>query len=104
MTLSSFTHAFRYLGSKGGASFKRHSGFVLFALCALVLGLWGWIFWSYVYVAADAQPQVTVQPVNVKSADLDTFLSDIKDRSAASDATMSKSFPDPFLKPPDAQP
>lgn len=100
----SFTHIISRFGSGITSSFRRHSGFVLFVVCALVVGLWGWIFWRYVYSTEGVQPQVTVQPLNVKSADLNSFLSDIKARADVSGQVMSKTFPDPFLKPPGSQP
>lgn len=85
-----------------GALFKNHYEMVLFAFFMAAMGLWGLLFFQYVY-RADQQPEVTVKTVKIKKDDLSAILSDIKAREEASVQAKSKTFLNPFTEPPRSQ-
>ncbi len=84
-----------------GSFFKMHYGVFLVLLFLFMLAAWGYIFFQYGHLIVTAEPQVTVKPVVVKEAQLVSVMDALRARATTSEEVLGKTFPNPFVKPPE---
>lgn len=91
---------FKAIARGAGSFFKAHYGFMLFVVFLASIALWGFVFWQYGYQVVIAEPQVSIRPLSVKSAELKEIINDMDARAVFESTVMQKTFPDPFVQIP----
>lgn len=87
-------------GKSAGNFLKKHYRLLLSLVFIIAIGLWGYIFWQYVYQVALYDPHPVVKPLPIKQKELNVIINDLQSREKLQGIINEKTFPEPFIEPP----